>query len=78
MVGALIEEYSRRDMLEEEKSDIQNAAAISFLGNFFTILEERDIDNFALSAGVETVGNTSVTISCLSILEQLYRPRQPF
>ena len=35
MVGALIEEYSRRDMLEEEKSDIQNAAAISFLGNFF-------------------------------------------
>ena len=38
MVRALIEEYSRRGMLEEEKSDIQNAAAISFLGIFFTIL----------------------------------------
>ena len=77
MVGALIEEYSRRDMLEEEKSDIQNAAAISFLGNFSTILEERDIDNFALAAGVETVGGTSVTISVLT-LEQSYRPRQHF
>ena len=78
MVGALIEEYSRRDMLEEEKSDIQNAAAISFLGNFFSVLEERDIHNFALAAGVETVGGTSVTISGLPILEQSYRPRQHF
>ncbi|EPS99953.1 hypothetical protein FOMPIDRAFT_1123536 [Fomitopsis schrenkii] len=36
MVRALIEEYSLRDMLEEEKPDIQNAAAISFLAGVET------------------------------------------
>ena len=55
MVRSLIEEYSRRDMLEEEKPDIQNAAAISFLGVCFIILREMDIDLVLMSAGVETV-----------------------